>query len=40
MKNKFHRNMKFSTLLFLLLFVPTLLVHAQDENEVGYTDSI
>jgi len=32
--------MKFSTLLFLLLFVPTLLVHAQDENEVGYTDSL
>lgn len=32
--------MKFSTLLFLLLFVPTLLVHAQDESEVGYTDSL
>lgn len=32
--------MKFSALLFLLLFLPTLFVSAQEENEVGYTDSL
>lgn len=32
--------MKFSAILFLLLFVPTLFVHAQEENEVGYSDSL
>lgn len=32
--------MKFSAILFLLLFVPTLFVQAQEENEVGYTDSL
>lgn len=32
--------MKFSAILFLLLFVPTLFVQAQEENEVGYSDSL